>query len=179
MKGLWSSFWQSHRPPQTAQSRSELFQNRFNRTYQALSSASIETLWQTLTNLTDMSWHPLINSTNAPQGLIAKPGLIYRVRPRCVPIPISIFVERVSPQELLSIRLFPIPGLEERVIYQLKSTVWGTEISYSIALRGWLSPVVWSFLKPFAAQVAGAIARAAEGGNQPPLPGRKQHSEAG
>jgi hypothetical protein len=88
------------------------------------------------------------------------------------------FVERVSPQELLSIRLFPIPGLEEQVIYQLESTVWGTQISYSITLRGWLSPVAWSVLKPFAAQVAGAIARAAESATHTALPGTKPQSEA-
>jgi hypothetical protein len=68
------------------------------KTYQALSTAPVETLWQTLINLADMAtWHPLINSTNAPRGLTVKPGLIYRVIPRWLPIPIHIFVERVSP----------------------------------------------------------------------------------
>ena len=134
----------------------------FNKTYQALSSASVDTLWQVLTDLADVSWHPLINSTNAPQGLTAKPGLIYRVVPRWFPIPVRIFVERVLPQKLLSVRLFPIPGLEERIIYQLESTVLGTQVSYSIMMRGWLSPVAWSVLKPYAAQMAAAIAKAAE-----------------
>ncbi len=142
------------------------------RHYQALSSASVETLWQTLTNLADMSWHPMITSTNAPQGLTAKPGLIYRVMPRWFPIPVSIFVERVAPQQLLSVRLFPVPGLEERVIYRLDSTMLGTRISYSVTLRGWLSPLVWSVLKPYAAQVAAAIALAAE--KPVALPGRSR-----
>ncbi|MDB9529381.1 SRPBCC family protein [Oscillatoria sp. CS-180] len=128
-----------------------------------MSSASVETLWQKLTNLADMSsWHPLINSTNVPQGLTAKPGLIYRVIPRWFPLPVDIFVERVSPQELMSVRLFPVPGLEERIIYRLESTVLGTQVSYSIVLRGWLSPVAWSVMRPFVARVAGAIAKAAE-----------------
>lgn len=150
------------------------------RRYQALSTASVETLWQTLTDLADMSWHPLITSTNAPQGLTAKPGLIYRVMPRWfwLPIPISIFVERVSPQKLLSIRLFPIPGLEERVIYHLESTMWGTRVSYCVSLRGWLSPLAWSLLKPYAAQVAIAIAQAAENAAQQALPKPKSSSEA-
>jgi len=149
-----------------------------SRTYQALSSASVETLWQTLTNLADMSWHPLINRTNVPRGLIAKPGLIYRVMPRWFPMPISIFVERVSPQKLFSLRLFPVPGLEERVTYRLQSTVWGTQISYSVTLRGWLSPVVWSVLKPYAAKVASAIAEAAEHPPANVLSSGRSNSEA-
>lgn len=150
------------------------------RHYQALSTAPVDTLWQTLTNLADMSWHPLVASTNAPRGLTAKPGLIYRVMPRWfwLPIPVSIFVERVSPQRLLSIRLFPIPGLEERVIYRLDSTMWGTRVSYCITLRGWLSPLAWSLLKPYAAQVAIAIATAAENAAQQALPNPKSSSEA-
>lgn len=148
------------------------------RTYQALSTAPVEALWQTLTNLADMStWHPLIDSTNAPRGLTAKPGLIYRVIPRWLPIPIHIFVERVSPNELISIRLFPVPGLEERVVYRLESTVWGTQISYSICLRGWLSPVAWSVLKPFASKVAEAIAKAAEDAATTALPSKKSRFE--
>lgn len=149
------------------------------KTYEALSTAPIETLWQTLTNLADMStWHPLIDSTNAPRGLTAKPGLIYRVIPRWLPIPVQIFVERVSPHELISIRLFPVPGLEERVVYRLESTVWGTQISYSVCLRGWLSPVAWSVLKPFASKVAEAIAKAAEEAATTALASQKSESEA-
>ena len=151
----------------------------FIKTYQALSSAPIETIWQTLTDLADMSsWHPLINSTNAPKGLTAKPGLIYRVIPRWLPIPIRIFVERVSPLELISVRLFPIPGLEERVIYRVESTVWGTQVSYSVILRGWLSPLAWSVLKPFAAKVAGAIAKAAEETATKAMTAQRSNSEA-
>ena len=135
-------------------------------------------LGQTLTNLADMStWHPLIDSTNAPRGLTAKPGLIYRVIPRWLPIPVRIFVERVLPNELISIRLFPIPGLEERVIYRLESTVWGTQISYSICLRGWLSPVVWSVLRPYASKVAEAIAQAAEETAASALPSKRSGFE--
>lgn len=142
----------------------------FYRTYKALSSASVETLWQTLTNLANMSsWHPLICSTNVPRGLTAKPGLIYRVIPRWFPIPVQIFVERVSHHELISIRLFPVPGLEERVVYRLESTLCGTQISYTVSLRGWLSPVAWSVLKPFASKVAEAIAKAAEETTSSPL----------
>jgi len=149
------------------------------RTYEALSTAPIETLWQTLTNLADMStWHPLIDSTNAPRGLTAKPGLIYRVIPRWLPIPVQIFVERVSPHELISFRLFPVPGLEERVVYRLESTVWGTQISYSVCLRGWLSPSAWSVLKPFASKVAEAIAKAAEDAATTALANQKSESEA-
>jgi hypothetical protein len=98
--------------------------------------------------------------------------------PRWLPIPVSIFVERVSPHELMSIRLFPIPGLEERVSYRLESTVCGTRISYSITLRGWLSPLVWSVLKPYAAQVAGAIAKAAEEAAAKTLKTSRSNSEA-
>ncbi|NEQ43244.1 MAG: SRPBCC family protein [Leptolyngbya sp. SIOISBB] len=148
------------------------------RTYQALSTAPIEALWQTLTNLADIStWHPLIDSTNAPRGLTAKPGLIYRVIPRWLPIPVRIFVERVSPNELISIRLFPVPGLEERVIYRLESTVWGTQISYSICLRGWLSPVAWSVLRPYASKIAEAIAQAAEETATSALPSKQSGFE--
>ncbi len=171
INGLRFPFWRSsqfrlgHQPPQ--------FYHRVHRTYEALSSASVETLWQTLTNLADMSWHPLIDRTNVPYGLTAKPGLIYRVMPRWLPIPVRIFVERVSYQETMSVRIFPMPGLEERVIYRLRSTVLGTQISYSVMLRGWLSPIAWSVLKPYAAKVAGAIAKAAEDTTHPVLSRKK------
>ena len=137
----------------------------------------METLWQVLTDLADVSWHPLINSTDAPQGLTAKPGLIYRVVPRWFPIPVRIFVECVLPQQLLSVRMFPVPGLEERIIYQLESTVWGTRVSYSIMMRGWLSPVVWSILRPYAAQMASAIAQAAEQAASNALPSARSNYE--
>jgi hypothetical protein len=140
-------------------------QQRLEKSYRAVSSASVDTLWHTMVNLADVSWHPLLTSTNAPQGLIPKPGLIYRAFTRFFPVPVNIFVERVLPQELISIRVFPVPGLEERVTYQLKSTLGGTQISYSVTLRGWLSPLAWSLLRPYAAKVASALAKAAE---QPP-----------
>jgi hypothetical protein len=151
---------------------------QLERQYQTLSTAPIETLWQTLINLADVSWHPMITSTNVPRGLAIKPGLIYRVMPRWLPIPVTTFVERVLPEELLSIRLFPVPGLEERVIYRLESTMWGTRIFYSVTLKGWLSPLVWSLIKPYAAQVAEAIATAAENTAQTALPPRPSSSEA-
>jgi len=132
------------------------------RTYRALSSASVDVLWQKLMNLADVSWHPLLTSTNAPRGLIAKPGLIYYAVTRLTPIPIRIFVERVRPEELLSFRILAIPGVEKRVTYQVESTVWGTYISFSVTLRGWLSPLVWVLIQPYTARVAAELAQAAE-----------------
>ncbi|MGF1566885.1 MAG: SRPBCC family protein [Nodosilinea sp.] len=137
-------------------------QRQLEKSYLTVSTASVDTLWQTMMNLTDVSWHPLLASTNAPQGLRPKPGLIYRAFTRFCPIPVNIFVERVLPHELISIRLLPVPGLEEQVIYHFKSTVGGTQISYSITLRGWLSPLAWSLIRPYAARVASALAAAAE-----------------
>lgn len=132
------------------------------RTYQAISSASVDELWKTIADLADVSWHPILASTNVPRGLVVKPGLIYQAVTRLIPIPIQIFVERVSPKELLSIRVLVMPGLEEQVTYQVKSTVCGACVSYSITLRGWLSPLVWSLLRPFAKRVAASLAQAAE-----------------
>ncbi|HEY9849250.1 MAG TPA: SRPBCC family protein [Leptolyngbyaceae cyanobacterium] len=132
------------------------------RTYQVLSSASVDALWQKVTDLADVSWHPLIASTNVPKGLVAKPGLIYQAVTRSIPIPIRIFVEQVQPKQLLSVRILTIPGVEERITYKVESTVCGTEISYSITLRGWLSPLIWSLIRPSAARVATQLAHAAE-----------------
>lgn len=132
------------------------------RTYQALSSASVDDLWQKIVDLTDVSWHPIIASTNVPNGLVAKPGLIYQAVTRLSPIPIQIFVERVRPGELLSVRILVLPGLEEQVTYQVKSTVCGTCVSYSVTLRGWLSPLLWSLMRPYAARVVSELVRAAE-----------------
>ncbi|HEY9738371.1 MAG TPA: SRPBCC family protein [Trichocoleus sp.] len=150
-------------------------QRTLDRSYWTVSSASVDTLWQTIMNLADVSWHPLLSSTNAPNGLMPKPGLIYRAFTRICPIPVSIFVERVLPRELLTVRLFPVPGLEERVTYEIKSTVMGTQISYSVTLRGWLTPLAWSVLKPYAARVASALADAAE--QTSALGGRKPSSQ--
>ena len=131
--------------------------------YQVSSTASIDVLWQKINDLAGLaSWHPLITATNAPNGQQAKPGLIYRVFAHWVPVPIKIFVENVLPGEYISVRVFPVPGLEERAIYRLESALCGTRISYSIELKGWLSPVAWSFLRPYAARVAAALAQAAE-----------------
>ncbi len=132
------------------------------RTYQALSSASVEELWNKITDLEDVSWHPIIASTNVPYGLVVKPGLIYQAFTRLIPIPIQIFVERVRPQEALSIRILVLPGLEEQVTYQIESTVCGTCVSYSVTLRGWLAPLLWSLMRPCAAQVALKLAQSAE-----------------
>ncbi len=105
----------------------------------------------------------MLKSTNVPYGLVPKPGLIYQAVTRLSPIPIRIFVERVNPQELLSIRILAIPGVEERVIYKVESTVCGTCLSYSVTLRGWLSPLVWSFSRPYTDRVARALVEAVEG----------------
>lgn len=132
------------------------------RTYKQISSASVDQLWQKVIDLADVSWHPLLASTNVPYGLAPEPGLIYRAVTRRCPIPIRIFVERVSPNELLSVRILAIPGVEERVIYRVESTVCGTCVSYSVTLNGWLSPLIWSLIRPYAARVASALAQAAE-----------------
>lgn len=136
--------------------------NPLVQTYQAISTASVDILWQKVVDLADVSWHPLIARTNVPSGLIPKPGLIYRAVTRLFPIPIQIFVERVLPRELLSIRILALPGVEERVTYRIESTLCGTQVSYSVTLRGWLSPFVWSIIRPYAARVAKELAQAAE-----------------
>jgi len=138
------------------------FQRSLARTYQAISSASVDELWQKIIDLADVSWHPLLESTNVPRGLVVKPGLIYEAVTRLIPIPVQIFVERVSPRELLSIRILPFPGLEEQITYQVRSTVCGTCVSYSVTLRGWLSPLLWSILHPYAARVASQLVNAVE-----------------
>lgn len=152
MIGFWSRRirWNVHDLPPLAE------------TYQAISSASVDELWQKVVNLADVSWHPLLARTNVPQGLIPKPGLIYQAVSRLSPFPIQIFVERVSPMELLSVRVLAIPGVEERVTYRVESTLCGTKVTYSVTLRGWLSPIVWSIIRPYAAQVARELALAAE-----------------
>lgn len=132
------------------------------RTYRAISTAPVDVLWQKIINLADVSWHPLLSSTNAPRGLIAKPGIIYQVVTRLTPIPVRVFVERVRPGELLSVRMLAIPGVEKRVTYQVESTVCGTYVSYSVTLRGWLSPLIWWLIRPYAARVASELAQAAE-----------------
>jgi hypothetical protein len=148
--------------PRFIRCRQRWFRYSLARTYQALSSASVDDLWQKIVDLTDVSWHPLLASTNVPNGLVAKPGLIYQAVTRMSPIPIQIFVERVRPGELLSVRILVLPGLEEQVTYQVKSTVCGTCVSYSVTLRGWLSPLLWSFMRPYAARVASDLVQAAE-----------------
>jgi hypothetical protein len=130
--------------------------------FRAVSNAPVDILWQKLVNLADVSWHPLIKYTNAPFGLMAKPGLIYQVVTRLIPIPIRVFVELVRPGELLSFRVLAIPGMEQRITYQVESTLCGTYISYSVTLRGWLSPLIWCFISKASAQVASELAQAAE-----------------
>lgn len=132
------------------------------RTYQAVSSVPVDDLWRKVANLADVSWHPLISSTNVPNGLIPKPGLIYQAVTRLSPIPIRIFVERVRPMELLSIRILALPGVEERVTYRVESTVCGARVSYSVTLRGWLSPLIWSVIRGYAAKVPAKLVHAAE-----------------
>ena len=132
------------------------------RTYREISSASVDELWQKVVDLTDVSWHPLLKSTNVPLGLVPKPGLIFQAVTRFWPIPIRIFVERVSPKRTLSIRVLAIPGIEERVIYQVESTLYGSYLSYSVTLRGWLSPLIWSLSRPYVDRVARALIESVE-----------------
>lgn len=134
------------------------------RNYRALSSASVEDLWQKVINLADLSWHPLFAQSDCPYGLVPKPGLIFPAVMRCIPFPVRIFVERVNPGEFLSIRILMIPGVEERFTYQVSSTVLGTCISCSITLRGFLSPLLWPLIRHRAATLAAALAHAAEQG---------------
>ena len=155
------------------------FQYSLDQTYQALSAASVDDLWKKVVNLADVSWHPLLDSTNLPKGLVAKPGLIYRAVTRFGPIPIRIFVEHVRPRELLSIRILAVPGLQERVTYQIESTVCGSCVSYSVTLQGWLSPLIWSLIRPHAAKVAAALAQAAEQTELSTLPGNLKPSQKG
>jgi hypothetical protein len=132
------------------------------RTYREISSASVDEMWLKVVDLTDVSWHPLLKSTNVPYGLVPKPGLIYQAVTRFWPIPIRIFVERVKPNEMFSIRVITIPGLEERVTYQIESTVFGTCLFYSVTLRGWLSPLIWSFCRPYVDRVARSLVESLE-----------------
>jgi hypothetical protein len=132
------------------------------RTYREISCASVDELWQQVVDIADVSWHPLLKSTNLPYGLVPKPGLIYSAVTRLSPIPVRIFVERVNPRELLSVRVMAIPGVEERVTYRVESTLCGTCLSYSVTLRGWLSPLIWSFSRPYADRVARALVDAVE-----------------
>jgi hypothetical protein len=146
-------------------------------TYHVLSSASVEDLWRKVVDLADVSWHPLFTKTDVPYGLIPKPGLIYQAVSRLFPISMKIFVERVQPGELLSVRILAIPGVEERVTYRVESTLCGTQVTYSMTLKGWLSPLIWSIIRPYAARVAQELAHAAEqerllleGGHRPRPP---------
>ncbi len=59
-------------------------------------------------------------------------------------------------------RILDIPSVEERISYKIESTVCGSCLSYSVTLRGWLSPLVWSFSRPYADRVARALIEAAE-----------------
>jgi hypothetical protein len=131
-------------------------------TYQTLGSVSVEELWHKVVDLADVSWNPLLSSTDLPYGLIPKPGLIYQAVMRRIPIPVKIFVERVNPGESLSVRILIIPGIEERVTYQVSSTLLGTQITCAITLRGFLSPLFGSLIKSSASRLAAALAQAAE-----------------
>ncbi|MBD2448489.1 SRPBCC family protein [Nostoc sp. FACHB-152] len=144
------------------------------RTYREISDASVDELWQKVVDLTDVSWHPLLKSTNVPYGLVPKPGLIYQAVTRFSPFPVHIFVERVNPRELLSVRVLAIPGVEERITYQVESTVCGTCLSYSVTLRGWLSPLIWSFSRPYADRVARSLVEAVENAAVQAVAGKKK-----
>lgn len=132
------------------------------RDYIATSTAPAEILWQIVNNLADMElWHPLITRTNAPRGQRATPGLIYRAFNRYL-FSTKVFVERVLPGELISVRVFSLPGLQERATYRIVSTLCGTCVLYSVTLSGWLSPLVWPVLRPHLNRVASALVQAAE-----------------
>ena len=130
------------------------------KTYRAMSPASIESIWARISDLADVSWNPMLCSSEAPEGLKAKPGLIVKAMSQWLPVPSHLFVEEVQPHQFLSIRVLALPGLEERVTYQLASDVKGTFISYSIMLRGWLTPIFWPFLHFSAQRVASQLAQA-------------------
>ncbi|MBD2138669.1 SRPBCC family protein [Anabaena sp. FACHB-1237] len=132
------------------------------RTYREISSASVDDLWKKVVDLTDVSWHPLLKSTNVPLGLVPKPGLIFLAVTRFWPIPIHIFVERVNPKQMLSIRVLAIPGIEERITYQVESMVCGSCLSYSVTLRGWLSPLIWFLSRPYVDRVARCLIESVE-----------------
>ena len=132
------------------------------KTYRTISNAPLDTLWHKIIHIADVSWHPLFAKTNLPQGLIAKPGLFYQVVTKLTPIPIRMFVENVRPRELLAIRILAIPGMEQRITYQIESTLCGTYISYSITLKGWLSPLMWWWIRPYCDRVAIKLAQAVE-----------------
>lgn len=140
----------------------EWFAISLHKTYRVLSQAKIDVLWQKIVNIADISWHPLFSQTNAPFGLIAKPGLIVQVVTRLLPIPIRIFVESVRPRELLSFRVLSFLGIEQRLTYQIESTLRGTYICYSVTLRGWLSPLLWWFIQPYSERVAIELAKISE-----------------
>jgi hypothetical protein len=52
--------------------------------------------------------------------------------------------------------------MEQKITYQMESTLCGTYISYSVTLRGWLSPFIWWLIKPYSDQVVRELANAAE-----------------
>ena len=135
---------------------------RIYKTYRTVSNASLDTLWQKIIRVADVDWHPLFLSTNLPHGLIAKPGLFYRAITRLTPIPIKLFVENVRPNESLSIRILAIPGMEQRISYQMESTLRGTYLTCSIALKGWLSPLMWWWIRPYCDRIASNLASAVE-----------------
>ncbi|HHP7232319.1 MAG TPA: SRPBCC family protein [Xenococcaceae cyanobacterium] len=130
--------------------------------YRTVSNAPLDILWQKIINIADVSWHPLFSKTNLPRGLVAKPGLFYQVVTRLTPIPIRLFVENVRPRELLAIRILAIPGMEQRITYQVESTLCGTYISCFITLKGWLSPLMWWWIRPYCDRLALKLAQAVE-----------------
>jgi len=132
------------------------------KTYRVVSPASIEVLWQKLSNLADVSWNPLFAKTDVPTGLIVKPGLIFQAVTRLTPIPIRLFVENVRPGRMLSIRIIALPGVEQKITYHMESTLRGTYLTCSVTLRGWLSPLVWWLIHSDCAKMVNELALAAE-----------------
>lgn len=149
--------WKPHQKKQNQNWRYSLA-----KTYRVVSSAPVDALWQKIVNLADVSWHPLLTSTNVPKGLVAKPGLIYQEVSRLLPIPFRVFVEKVRPREVFSVRIIAVLGVEKRVSYQVESTLCGSYLSYSVTLKGWLSPLVWWLISPYEEKVASKLVMAAE-----------------
>jgi len=74
-------------------------------------------------DLADVSWHPLLASTNVPYGLVLKRTDLSG-RDALSPIPIRIFVEHVRPGELLSVRSAGNSRREEEVTASKVNGLW-------------------------------------------------------
>lgn len=85
--------------------------------------------------------------TNVSLGLIAQLGLIYQIKTCLVSILIHLFVDNVSPRELLTLRVLailglPIPGIKHKITCYVKYTLGRFYISYAVTLYGQLPPLI-------------------------------------